>query len=204
MKKIVITGGPCAGKTTVVEFLREELQTEAIFVPEAATMLLSGGFPPPPEGQFLGEEQFNVWMQQFQAAVYHTQIALEDLAMSEAERGNKSLILHDRARADVIAYHPHGLAGFIFQFHINAPSIHAHYDMVIFLESLAVGQPEMFGRFGNEHRYESLEHAIEANARTRRAWYTHPNFRTIDSRLSLQEKTIQVRELIIQTMKEGE
>lgn len=45
MKKIVLTGGPCAGKTTVLNVLKQEFAGQILVIPEAATLLLSGGFP---------------------------------------------------------------------------------------------------------------------------------------------------------------
>jgi len=197
MKKIVITGGPCAGKTTVINALKAEFGATASFVPECATLILSGGFPAPPDQQFLGHEKFDNWQRQFQNAIYHTQLALEDLAVSEAQLENKDMVICDRAIADGIAYHPEGLAGFIFQFHIHCPQIYDRYDAVIFLESLAIGQPELFSRAGNEHRYESVENASEVNGRTRRAWYLHKNFHYIESSLSLEEKIAHVRSLVL-------
>ena len=44
--RICLTGGPCAGKTTALASLSNELQTRGYFVlqvPEAATMLMKGG-----------------------------------------------------------------------------------------------------------------------------------------------------------------
>ena len=47
MKRIVLTGGPCAGKTTTLNELRCQLGAGVVVVPETATMLLSAGFPAP-------------------------------------------------------------------------------------------------------------------------------------------------------------
>ncbi|NDI06057.1 MAG: hypothetical protein EBY58_07285 [Rhodobacteraceae bacterium] len=43
--KIVLTGGPGGGKTTAADLFRRELGEKVVVVPEAATMLFSGGFP---------------------------------------------------------------------------------------------------------------------------------------------------------------
>lgn len=200
MKKIVITGGPCAGKTSIVTALKDSRTISAIFVPEAATLILSGGFPAPPEEKFVGEEQFDEWMREFQGSVYHTQLALESLATKEAELEVKDMVIHDRGLADCIAYHPEGLAGFACQFGTDLDKIHARYDLVIFLESLAITQPELFGRVGNQHRYESVENAIEVNSKTHDQWSTHKNFHHISSQLSLEEKTDEVSKLIRQAV----
>lgn len=203
MKKIVITGGPCAGKTTVVNALKDRLNEEAVFVPECATLILSGGFPPPPAQRFLGNEQFNSWMRHFQSAVYHTQLALEDLAVAEARLERKSLMICDRGMIDIAAYHPENTSGFTSQFDITINTLQRRYNLVIFLESLAVGKPDLFGKIGNEHRYESLGDAKRVNQLTFDVWKLRNNFHCISSIIPLEEKIAQVHELIITTTKGG-
>lgn len=47
--KIVITGGPCAGKSTGFSRIQEEFTTmgyRVLFVPETATELITGGIAP--------------------------------------------------------------------------------------------------------------------------------------------------------------
>ncbi len=45
--RVVLTGGPGGGKTTAADLLRREIGDRVIIVPEAATLLFSGGFPRP-------------------------------------------------------------------------------------------------------------------------------------------------------------
>ena len=46
--KIVLTGGPCAGKTTAIQSLREHFsgQYEVLCIPESSTELMTGGVLP--------------------------------------------------------------------------------------------------------------------------------------------------------------
>ena len=47
--KIVITGGPCAGKSTAMSRIQEEFEQmnyTVLFVPETATELITGGVAP--------------------------------------------------------------------------------------------------------------------------------------------------------------
>ena len=49
IKKIAITGGPCAGKSTALSWINEEFTKKGykvLFVPETATELISGGVAP--------------------------------------------------------------------------------------------------------------------------------------------------------------
>jgi len=43
--RIVLTGGPGGGKTTAADLFRREIGDRVVIVPEAATLLFSGGFP---------------------------------------------------------------------------------------------------------------------------------------------------------------
>ncbi len=47
IRTLVITGGPCAGKSTTIEHLKDTLgkRYNLVVIPEMATMLLSHGFP---------------------------------------------------------------------------------------------------------------------------------------------------------------
>ena len=44
-KKIVLTGGPCAGKTTLTQVIAKAFPKHIVIVPESASLLFSGGFP---------------------------------------------------------------------------------------------------------------------------------------------------------------
>ena len=49
IRKIVLTGGPCAGKTTAMSWVQNaftEKGYKVLFVPETATELISGGVAP--------------------------------------------------------------------------------------------------------------------------------------------------------------
>lgn len=76
--RVVITGGPCAGKTTAMEVLRDEFSNSgvpAVFVPEAATDLILSGIAP--------------WtcasMLEFQTRVMKLQIEREREALEQAK-----------------------------------------------------------------------------------------------------------------------
>ena len=43
--KVVLTGGPSGGKTTIATALAKDLTAQTAVVPEAASMLFLGGFP---------------------------------------------------------------------------------------------------------------------------------------------------------------
>lgn len=100
--KIVLTGGPAAGKTTLVSRVLKEFKQEdgwrVITIPETATELISG----------FGIKPFDncMSMLQFQDFVVGDQIHKEQLALAAAELvpEDNILILYDRALMDDKAY----------------------------------------------------------------------------------------------------
>lgn len=88
--RVVLTGGPGGGKTTAADLLRREIGDKVIVVPEAATLLFSGGFPRPAEPQARRSAQ---------GAIYHVQRNLEDIQAAQypdrvllCDRGTKMTV----------------------------------------------------------------------------------------------------------------
>ena len=99
--RVVVTGGPCAGKTIGIQKLATELSgsLRIFVVPEAATMLLKGGANINLRDQDTGSQV------EFQASLMQLQMALED-AFTEiaASYKEKSLVICDRGLMDGSAY----------------------------------------------------------------------------------------------------
>ena len=66
--RIVLTGGPGGGKSTAGDLFRREMGDRVVLVPEAATMVFSGGFPRVTQAGAAHAAQ---------RAIYHVQIHLE-------------------------------------------------------------------------------------------------------------------------------
>lgn len=172
MKKIVLTGGPCAGKTTVLEVLRRDFAGQALVVPEVATILLSGGFPIPGKDVKWSPE----WQAAFQTAVLPVQIQLEAAYELRAVEQGASLLICDRGVLDGAAYTPGGLEEFCRRYGVDAQEALASYHAVLHLESTAVGDPEFYGQANNSARFEDLEEAARLEHATRAAWQAHPQW----------------------------
>jgi len=168
MMRIVITGGPCAGKTSVINALKQTLGQRAMFLPEVATLLLSGGFPQP--GRDV--EWSEVWADEFQKAVSNTQTSLENLAHHEARKADTEIIICDRGLLDGAAY-AGGIERFCSLIGIDHRSTLERYEMVIHLESMATAKPALYSSESNSCRYESLEEAQALEIRTRQVWQHH-------------------------------
>jgi predicted ATPase len=192
MRKIVLTGGPCSGKTTVQRALREEFGDSLVVVPEVATMLLAGGFPAPGE-HFPWTPQ---WQAAFQAAVLPVQRSLEDACTGVALARGCRLLVCDRGILDGAAYTPGGVAEFCRIHGLDVAEALARYHAVLHLESLATADPEKYGKAGNDCRFEPLEQAQRLEHATRAAWAGHPRHLLIESRGSFEVKVAAVLEAV--------
>jgi adenylate kinase len=69
---VVLTGGPGAGKTAVLEVVRRNFHRGVAVLPEAASILFSGGFP---------RRKDLPGHRAVQRAIYHVQRELERIAL---------------------------------------------------------------------------------------------------------------------------
>lgn len=180
---IVLTGGPCGGKSTVLKLLQTSRPGVQV-VPEAATMLLQGGYPlPGREVEFSEHWRFN-----FQGAILDLQHRLGAFWAKEAWENYKQLLVLDRGILDGAAYTPGGVAEFAGLYQLNHEQVLSRYQMVLHLESLATGDPTSYGSQGNQARQETLQEAQELEHKTRAAWEAHPNWRFIPSCEQISQK----------------
>ncbi|GEM_PF-1035866 len=171
MKRIVITGGPCGGKSTILDVLQDEFKGKIQVVPEVATMLLSG-FPMPNETYPWTEE----WQALLQASVLPVQMSMETAHAHRAKVLGCELLVCDRGILDGASYTPGGLDAFCSIHNIDADKALARYDAVIHLESLATSDPEEYQRKRgtNSARFEGVERAQVLEHGVLDAWKYHP------------------------------
>jgi predicted ATPase len=160
--RIALTGGPGGGKTTAADLFRREIGERVVIVPEAATLLFSGGFPRCTEEAGILAAQH---------AIYHVQRNLEDL-QSSLYPGR--ILLCDRGTVDGGAYWPGDPEEFYATLGTTLEHELARYDGVIFFESAAVGGMGIEG--GNPMRKESIEQAAALDAKLHSLWARHPRF----------------------------
>jgi predicted ATPase len=92
-RRVVLTGGPGAGKTAVLEVLRQAMCRHVVVLPEAAGIVFSGGFPRKPSVAMRRSAQ---------RAIYYVQRELEATALAE----NPAIVMCDRGTIDGLAYWP--------------------------------------------------------------------------------------------------
>lgn len=156
--KIVLTGGPSAGKTSIVDILNRSESERTQVVQEAASLLYRGGFPRSAEAVRLKCQQ---------RAIFQVQKELEEIAALDG--GNRTLIC-DRGTLDGLAYWPEDEAGFFTAMQSSMEAEIARYDWVIHLDTT----------FGEHYQTTSIRREGQAEARVvnekvKQAWRLHPN-----------------------------
>ena len=179
--KIVFTGAPSSGKTSAIQALTR-LRPELVAVPETASLLLSGGFPPPRAGR---AEQRKA----FQRAVVAVQRGSE--AMFALQHPGAGMIL-DRAVLDGAAYWPGGAKGFLREFRIDLDAELARYDHVVFF---AQPPKKYFGGL-NRTRFHDYEESMRIGAKQFAIWRRHKSFIVIPHADRFSDKLARVREVV--------
>jgi predicted ATPase len=155
--RIVLTGGPGGGKSTAARLLSREYAHRAVLVPEAATLLFSGGFP---RGATAAAQK----------AIFHLQQHMEE-AFSYLYP--EQFAICDRGTLDGAAYWPQGSEDFYRTFDLRYEQELSRYSAVIFMESAATGGMEIDG--DNPTRKENEEEARGIDRRLSEIWSPHPN-----------------------------
>jgi predicted ATPase len=172
--RIVLTGGPGGGKTTAADLFRREIGDRVVVVPEAATLLFSGGFPRTADSRARRAAQ---------QAIYHVQTQLENV---QSALYPERILLCDRGTIDGAAYWPDDPAEFFDAVGSSESAELARYDAVLFFESAAVGNISIEG--GNPTRVETNAEAVGLDHRLRALWSRHPRFSVVPHHPSFVKK----------------
>jgi predicted ATPase len=163
---VVLTGGPGAGKTAVLDVVQRNFCGHVVVLPEAAGILWNGGFP--------RRESMPARLAA-QRAIYRVQTELQRLAI---EDGNTAAVLCDRGTLDGLAYWPGEPAAFFSDLGTTREAELARYAAVIHLRPPKNGQGY---NHKNRQRIESARQAAAIDARIVEAWFGHPRLFTVDS-----------------------
>ena len=184
VQKIVITGGPCAGKTTAMSWIANNLPQKGyrvLFVPETATELIGGGLTPWGCGTNLD----------YQRCQMELQLTKERLFERGARTmpADKVLIVCDRGAMDNKAYMTEAeFSRLCAELHTSEAALRDRYDAVFHLVTAAKGAEEAYTFANNAARYETVEQAVALDARIAAAWSGHAHLRIIDNSTAFEEK----------------
>ncbi len=187
IEKIVITGGPCAGKSTAMSRIQSELGYlgwKVLFVAETATELISrGGITP-------------VNDKNFQRHLMSMQLEKESTYIDAAKymEDEKVLIVCDRGAIDNKAYMSQEEFNSIIKPHTEI-DLRDSYGAVFHLVTAAKGAVEFYTLANNAARTETPDVACMLDDKIINAWTGHPHFRVIDNSTDFENK---IRRLIVE------
>lgn len=169
--RVVLTGGPGAGKTAVLELCKQYFCQHVVVLPEAASVLFAGGFP---RGGSALERAAT------QRAIYHVQRELEAVADAQDDA---AIILCDRGTVDGVAYWP-GPGSLFAAVGSTLEAELARYQAVIHLRT---PDPRDY-TYDNPVRVESAEQAAAIDEAIALAWREHQNVAVVERNTSFLAK----------------
>lgn len=196
LHRIVLTGGPCGGKSTALAKVSDRLSSlgfRVFLVPEAATMMFGGGAT---LRETTPEQLFT-----FQASLLRLQLALEESFLALARSaGQPAVLLYDRGALDPSAYVDDAMLQALVDDLGTTPVAlrDGRYDAVLHLVTAAEGAEFFYSTTNNPTRTETPEQARAIDQRLREAWLGHPHLRVIDNSTDFEGKIRRVFEAVRQ------
>ena len=150
MKKILITGGACAGKTTVLKVIKDYLEEKEYNVnifEEVPTKLINEGITFEKVGKM-----------EFQELIIKIQIE------NEKNCDYDGVVIFDGSPIDRMKFiNREEFDKFVKKYNTNFEEIITGYDGIIFLETVAKEYPELYSNENNKARLTDVESAIARN-----------------------------------------
>eukprot|EP01059_Diplonema_ambulator_P028130 TRINITY_DN4684_c0_g1_i1.p1 TRINITY_DN4684_c0_g1~~TRINITY_DN4684_c0_g1_i1.p1 ORF type:complete len:480 (+),score=125.06 TRINITY_DN4684_c0_g1_i1:44-1483(+) len=183
--KVVLTGGPCGGKTTSLSVLADKLMSHGFnvyTVPENATMFSTAGAGFPVNSN---QEHQLTW----ETSRMIVQMQMEDSYEAIARASSQpTVILCDRGVVDARAYMDDATWQMVMQeMHWDDSAfIDQRYDIVIHMVTTAIGAPKYY--VNTVYRHETAEQAAALDRRIQAAWKGHKKKIEIDNSTEYNEK----------------
>lgn len=184
--RIVLTGGPCAGKTTAIHKLKEHFSDKysVLCVPESSTELMSGGVLPSNFKKTIDYMTCQTELQLLKESIYEK--AAQELLLI---RSKDVIILYDRGIMDIKAYmNDDDFNVMLSRVKISPDDILSRYKSVFHLVSTAVEAPELYTSSNNEIRKETVNEAAVIDKKTYDAWQEHKDLVLIEGKNGFDQK----------------
>ena len=162
-RRVVLTGGPGAGKTAVLEVMRRQFCEHVVVLSDAARIVFHGGLP---------RRATDSARRAAQLAVFHVQDQLERIALTE---GHPAVVLCDRGVLDGLAYWPDDPETYLRAVGTTREDAFARYAAVIHLLT-----PIAPGPATKPASQRPPDDAAAIDARLLEAWRGHPHRHVID------------------------
>lgn len=193
IKKIVLTGGPCAGKTSAINIIKDYFNNrgyKVLSIDESATKIINSGISP------YGSNKISMY--EFQKHVFKMQLEEENkIDKYINENKNKDIIvLYDRCLLDNKSYvSEEDFNKLLLEFNVDIRSYINEFDLFIHLVTAAIGT-DVYTLSTNDARVETKEQAIQLDNKIRECYKKIENYKIVDNRSDFQEKVDYVIKLI--------
>jgi len=182
---IVITGGPCAGKSTALNYIPEKLWAygiSSVTVPETATELLMNNVRVNQDGLSQSDFEYHLMMMMIEKEARYLEIL-------KNYPNNKKVLICDRGLMDARPYlSPGEFEAVIEAMGLSTGQIFQRYSAVFHLITAASGAPSFYTKENNNARIENVEQAIQKDEENKNAWTGHPHLRIIDNSTDFEGK----------------
>ncbi len=176
--KIVLSGGPCGGKSKAVKLLKSKLEAfgyNVYTIFESATEILNGGF------------DRNKPVYEFQKEIALNQIKNEKIIENSINANEKAVIICDRGLMDCRVYlNDDDFIKIKSELNMSDVDLRDRYDAVFHLDSISTDIKQKYKT--GEVRTETRDEAQIINERSLRAWCGNPHYRFIPVCKSFDEK----------------
>ncbi len=203
--RIVLTGGPKGGKTTVlkeVQNLIEQKGYKVFVVAETATEVMTGGIAPAG-----AQKKGPLADYDFQRVILNLQFAKERVYEYAASKcAEDSVIIYDRGLMDNKGYTDLHVSHDAFDRLLldlgkTEEEIMEHYDMILHLETFSrIEKPENVGEGNNPTRYENQQCALAVDEAIYNVWKKHKNFCFISATPDFEKKITIILDSITQLL----
>lgn len=176
--KIVLSGGPCGGKTKALKYLKiylEEQGFNVLGINEAAAGIIENGFCKRDS------------LYEFQKAIALRQIDMENAAQKRADGLENPVIICDRGLMDCAVYlNDNDLKRIMSELNMSEIDLRDRYNAVFHMDSTSGSENADYEKV--DIRIESREEAETLNSRSLKAWCGNPHYRFIPVCSTFEEK----------------
>ena len=189
MKRIVLTGGPGAGKTTVAAALARAEPGRFVIVPEAATQVYG-------RLRTRWDRLDATGRREVQRQIYALQIEQEHrLRRDHPDR----VLLLDRGTVDGAAYWPGGAEDYWRALGTTAAAELARYDAVVWLQTCAAVDA-YDGETSNACRHEDRALAVRRCDSVLHLWRSHPRLLRVEAFPRFEDKLAAATDAVLRLM----
>ena len=183
MKKILITGGACAGKTTVLEIIKEYLidnDYKVTIIEEVPTKLINNGITPDKIGRM-----------EFQELIIKTQID------NEKNCDYDGVVVFDGSSIDSMKFITREeFDKYTKKYNTSFEEIINGYDGILFLETVAKDFPELYSNENNKARLTDVGAAVVRNDKLFNIYNSSSKIYLIKPEKDIENKKKKVIEVI--------